>query len=262
MGRLSGKVAVITGAGSGMGRAMAKLFVAEGAKVVCADRSGAQDKVAAELGDAAVGVQADVTVADQVRNMIATAEARFGKLDVLCNNAGFGGPMGPLADISEDDFDAIVAINLKGVWLGIKYGVEAMLRNGGGSIINTASIAGVVGWSQLAAYGAAKAGVAQMTRSGALDYAEQNIRFNAVGPGIFWTGMSGETDEQPLPPAHATMPYDIPMGRWGVPDEIAQAALYFASDESAYTTGVIMPVDGGFSAGPASKPPGGFVARV
>jgi NAD(P)-dependent dehydrogenase (short-subunit alcohol dehydrogenase family) len=258
MGRLAGKVAVVTGAGSGMGRGMARLFVAEGAKVVVVDRSGAQDKVAAELGDAAVAVQADVTIAAQVKTMIAVAEDRFGKLDVLCNNAGWGGPMAPVAEFSEEDFDALVAINLKGVWLGMKYGIESMLRNGGGSIVNTASIAGLVGWAGLGAYGAAKGGVVQLTRCAALDYADKNIRVNAVCPGIFWTGMSGETDEQPLPPPKAVMPYDIPQGRWGLPAEIAQAALYFASDESSYTTGVILPVDGGFSSGPANQMPGPF----
>jgi NAD(P)-dependent dehydrogenase (short-subunit alcohol dehydrogenase family) len=111
-------------------------------------------------------------------------------------------------------------------------------------------------------YGAAKAGVTQLTRCAALDYAEQNIRVNAVSPGIFWTGLATGSAEYSEPPPNAAMPYDIPQGRWGKPMEIAQAALYFASDESAYTTGVIMPVDGGFSAGPAAKPPGGFTARV
>jgi NAD(P)-dependent dehydrogenase (short-subunit alcohol dehydrogenase family) len=258
MGRLEGKVAVITGAASGMGKAMARLFVREGAKVVCADRSGAQDKVAASLGDAAVAVQVDVSVAAEVERMVATAEEKFGKLDVICNNAGFGGGLMPFADFTEEHYDRVVATNMKGVFLGMKYAIQAMLRNGGGSVVNTASVAGMVGWMGHGVYGGAKSGVVQFTRCAALDYAAQNIRVNAISPGIFWTGLSGATDDVPVPPADKKMPYDIPIARWGLAEEIANAALFFASDESSYVTGVIMPVDGGFSAGPAAKMPGAF----
>jgi NAD(P)-dependent dehydrogenase (short-subunit alcohol dehydrogenase family) len=262
MGRLSGKVAVITGAGSGMGRSMAQLFVAEGAKVVCADRSGAQDTVAASLGDAAIPVQVDVSVAAEVEAMVAAAEKKWGKLDVICNNAGFGGGLMPLADFSEEHYDRVVATNMKGVWLGMKYAILAMLRNGGGSVVNTASVAGMVGWRGHGVYGGAKSAVVQFTRCAALDYADKNIRVNAISPGIFWTGLSGQSEANPTPPPGARMPYEIPMGRWGLPEEIAKAALYFASDESSYVTGVIMPVDGGFATGPAAKPPGQFESRT
>src|SRR5580692_1586703 len=143
--RLANKIAVITGAGSGMGKAMAQLFVREGAKVVCADRSGKEEETAAHLGDAAVAVHVDVAISADVRLMIDTAIQKFGRLDVVCNNAGFGGPIMPLCEHTEENFDNVVAVNLKGVFLGMKYGIEAMLRSGGGSIVNTASAAGLVG---------------------------------------------------------------------------------------------------------------------
>jgi NAD(P)-dependent dehydrogenase (short-subunit alcohol dehydrogenase family) len=256
MGRLEGKVAVITGAASGMGKAMAELFVAEGAKVVCADRSGKQDEVAASLGAAAIAVQADVTVGADVRKMIAAAEERFGKLDVLCNNAGYGGGLKPLAEFDEDHYDKVVATNMKGVFLGMKYGIPAILRSGGGAIVNTASASGLGGWRGHGVYGAAKAAVIQMTKSAALDYAEQGIRVNAICPGMTWTGLVPASVNNPTPPPGAATPYDIPMARWGLAGELAAAALFLASDEASYITGVALPVDGGFvaSAGPSHKP--------
>lgn len=248
--RLKDKVVVITGAGSGMGKSMAQIFVAEGAKVVCADRSGAQDEVAAALGKAAVAVHADVSVTKDVQNMIAAAETNFGRLDVLCNNAGFGGGLAPLHEQSEELYDNVHAVNLKGVFLGIKYGVASMLKTGGGSIINTASAAGIVGWMGHSVYGAAKAGVLQMTKCAALDYAEKNIRVNAICPGYTWTGLVPTSKTIPEPPEGATVPV-VPMKRWGKASDIAYAALFLASDESAYVTGVSLPVDGGYCAGRA-----------
>jgi len=254
VGRLEGKVAVITGAGSGMGKAMAQLFAAEGAKVVCADRSGKEEEVAAAIGGAAVAVHVDVAVSAQVQHMIATAEQRFGKLDVLCNNAGFGGPMMPLAEQSEETFDTVHAVNLKGVFYGMKYGILAMLRAGGGSIVNTASAAGLVGWKHHSVYGAAKAGVIQMTRCAALDYADRNIRANAVCPGYTWTGLVKQSQIHAVPPPDTPSPPGVPMQRWGLASEIAAAALFFASDESSLITGVAMPVDGGYVIGNQPSP--------
>src|SRR5262245_26162470 len=138
MGRLAGKAAVITGAGSGIGRAAARLFAEEGATVVCADISGREELVAETIGEAAVGVHADVTQSDDVVRMIATAEERFGRLDVLFNNAGAGGPSRPLAEIDEETFDRVVGLNLRATFLGMRYAIPVMLRGGGGSIINTA----------------------------------------------------------------------------------------------------------------------------
>jgi NAD(P)-dependent dehydrogenase (short-subunit alcohol dehydrogenase family) len=247
-GRLAGKVAVVTGAGSGIGRATALLFAREGALLVCADRSGEQHTVAEEIGDTAVPVAADVSDADDVRRMIATAEDRFGRLDVLFNNAGFGGPRKPLAEHDEATFDDVIAVNLKGVFLGMKYGIAAMLRNGGGSVVNTASSAALVGWRGHALYAAAKGGVVQMTKCAALDYATKGVRVNAICPGMTWTGLAGATADIPEPPPDAVMKAQ-PMHRWGLPTELAAAALFLACDESSFITGVALPVDGGYVVG-------------
>lgn len=246
-GRLTGKVAVITGAGSGMGRAAALLFAAEGARVVCADRSGGQDAVAKEIGAAAVAVHTDVSVAADVQRMVETAEQHFGRLDVLCNNAGFGGPRKPITEQDESTFDDVLAVNLKGVFLGMRYGIASMLRTGGGSVVNTASAAGLVGWKGHSVYAAAKGGVVQMTKCVALDYATQGIRVNAVCPGMTWTGLAGATRETPEPPPDTVMKAQ-PMHRWGLPSELAAAMLFLASDESSFITGVALPVDGGYVA--------------
>ena len=247
--RLAGKVAVITGAGSGMGKAMALLFAKEGAKVVCADRSGQEEEVASTIGKAAVAVHCDVALSADVQRMINTAEQHFGRFDVLCNNAGFGGPMMPLHEQTEETFDNIVAVNLKGVFLGMKYGIIAMLRSGGGSIVNTASAVGLVGWKHHSVYGSAKGGVIQMTKCAALDYAERGIRVNAICPGTTWTGLVKASAINPVPPPDAKPPAQVPMNRWGLASELAAAALYFASDESSYVTGTALPVDGGYVAG-------------
>ncbi|PXY33320.1 short-chain dehydrogenase [Prauserella coralliicola] len=246
-GRLAGKVAVVTGAGSGIGRAAAMLFAREGARVVCADRSGHEKEAAAEIGTAAVAVRVDVASSADVAAMIDTATREFGRLDVLFNNAGFGGESRPLAEIDEETFDELVAVNLKGVFLGMKYGIAAMLASGGGSVINTASTAGVVGWKGKAAYSAAKGGVVQLTRSAALDYARQNVRVNAICPGMTWTGLANaDPDGSSTPPEDLRPPQ--PMGRWGLPSELAAAALFLASDESSFVTGTAIPVDGGYLA--------------
>lgn len=248
-GRLAGKVCVITGAGSGMGRAMAERFAAEGARLVLADISGNQDAVAGALGNGAVGVRCDVSSEDDVQAMIATAEERFGRLDVLCNNAGFGGPMAPLHKQTSETWDKVHATNIKGAWLGMKYGVISMLKTGGGAIVNTTSASGVVGWKHHSVYGAAKAGVNQLTKIAALDYSDKNIRVNAIAPGTMWTGLVEASKTHDEPPADFPRLAGIPLGRWGLARDIANAALYLASHEAAYVTGVILPVDGGYSIG-------------
>ena len=247
--RLAHKIAVITGAGSGMGKAMAQLFAAEGAKVVCADISGQQDEVAAGIGDAAIAVHADVADEASVRGMIAAAEQKFGRLDILVNNAGFGGKMAPLHEQSTETWDRIHAVNLRGVFLCMKYGIVSMLKSGGGSIVNIASAAGVVGWKHHSVYGAAKAGVNQLTKSGALDYAGHNIRVNAIEPGTIWTGLVAKSKDHPEPPPGVARLAGIPLDRWGLAREIAAAALFLASDEASYVTGVLLPVDGGYCIG-------------
>jgi NAD(P)-dependent dehydrogenase (short-subunit alcohol dehydrogenase family) len=252
-GRLADKVAIITGAGSGMGRAMAELFAAEGASLVLADISGWQDEVAAALtgsgSNSAVGVQCDVSDEAQVQAMIAAAVDRFGRLDVLCNNAGFGGGMAPLHKQSLELWNKVHDTNIKGVFLGMKYGIAAMLESGGGAIVNTGSASAVVGWKHHSVYAAAKAGVHQMTRIAALDYSAHNIRVNAIAPGTMWTGLVEASKTHDEPPEGFPVLAGIPMGRWGYARDIANAALFLASDDAAYVTGVVLPVDGGYSIG-------------
>lgn len=257
--RLEGKIAVITGGGSGMGKAMAQLFTAEGARVVLADISGKQDDVAATINEAAsaggdnalraVGVHCDVSNEADIQNMIATAEREFGRLDILCNNAGFGGPMGALADQTLETWERVHDTNIKGAFLGMKYGIQSMLKTGGGAIVNTTSASGIIGWKHHSVYGSAKAGVNTLTKTAALDYSDQNIRVNAIAPGTMWTGLVEASKEFDEPPADFPQLAGIPMGRWGLAKDIAYAALYLACDESAYVTGVILPVDGGYSIG-------------
>jgi NAD(P)-dependent dehydrogenase (short-subunit alcohol dehydrogenase family) len=247
--RLKDKIAVITGAGSGMGKAMAHMFTAEGARVVLADISGAQNAVAAEIGDAAIAVHADVAQEDDIKNMITTAEEKFGRLDILVNNAGFGGGMAPLHEQTSENWDRIHAVNIRGAFLGMKHGVISMLKTGGGAIVNITSASGVVGWKGHSIYGAAKAGVNQLTRSGALDYAGQNIRVNAIAPGTIWTGLVPQSRQFAEPPPGIFKLPGIPMNRWGLARDIAAAALFLVSDEANYITGVVLPVDGGYCIG-------------
>ncbi len=248
-GRLQDKICIITGAGSGMGKAMAHRFVAEGAKVILADISGKQDEVAAAVGNGAIGVHCDVAQEDPVKALIQTALDKYGRLDVLCNNAGFGGGMAPLHKQTAEHWDRIHAVNVRGVFLCMKYGITAMLETGGGSIVNTGSASAVVGWKHHSVYAAAKAGVHHMTKIAALDYSDKNIRVNAIAPGTMWTGLVAASKTHETPPEGFPMLAGIPMGRWGSAMDIANAALYFASDEANYVTGTILPVDGGYSIG-------------
>lgn len=246
--RLEDRVAVITGAGSGMGRAMAELFASEGARVVCADISGRQDEVAAAIGASARGVHANVAEEADVRRMIETAQTEFGRLSILVNNAGFGGGLMPLHEQTTENWDRIHSVNLRGVFFGMKYGVIAMLE-AGGAIVNVASAAGLVGWKGHSVYGAAKAGVIQMSKAAALDYAERGIRINAVCPGSTWTGLVPQSEQHPTPPPGAFVLPGTPMNRWGLSNEIAAAALFLASEEASYITGAALPVDGGYAIG-------------
>lgn len=247
--RLANKTAVITGAGSGMGKSMAEIFTREGARVLCADISGAQDEVAANVGNGAIALHVDVSQEDDVRNMIATAERELGRVDILVNNAGFGGGMAPLHKQTTENWDRVHGVNLRGVFFGMKYGVISMMRTGGGAIVNITSASGVVGWKGHALYGSAKAGVNQLTKSAALDYAAYNIRINAVAPGTMWTGLVPASKTYAEPPKNAPRVPGIPMDRWGLASDIANAALFLASDEANYITGVVLPVDGGYCIG-------------
>lgn len=248
-GRLEGKNAIVTGAGSGMGKAIAERFAREGAKVICADISGHQDAVAAAIGPAAIAVTADVADEAQVQHMIDTARDRFGRLDILINNAGYSGPLLPLHEQSAQAWRTVQEINLQGVFFGMKYGVCAMLETGGGAIVNIASASAVVGWKHHSIYGAAKAGVVQLTKAAALDYATHNIRVNAILPGTTWTGQVAASKTSAEPPEGGARVAGIPMDRWGLASEIANGTLFLASDEASYVTGALLPVDGGYSIG-------------
>lgn len=251
--KLQDRVAVITGGGSGIGRASANLFSREGAAVIVSDvdRSGGEETVAAirSLGANAVFVPCDVSQERDVENLIQTAMKRFGRLDILFNNAGIG-VTAFITEHTVEDWDRVVNVDMKGVFLGIKHASKVMIDNGGGVIVNTASIAGVEGAMLRAAYASAKAGVISMTRSLALELSSFNIRVNCICPGVIDTPLFRKAMEaMPFDDLHAFIQKQIPLGRFGTPEEVAKVALFLASDDSAYVTGVSLLVDGGMGAG-------------
>jgi NAD(P)-dependent dehydrogenase (short-subunit alcohol dehydrogenase family) len=226
-----------------MGEAMVELFCAEGAKVVAADISGRQHEVAERSGASCIAIQVDVSKSQDVQAMIALAVERFGRLDILCNNAGINGTLAPTAEHEDADFDHTIAVNLRGVFLGIKYAIPHMLKVRGGSIVNTSSMASITAFPLMPGYTASKGGVSALTRVAAAEYAAKNIRVNAIAPGAIATGMTSALPKEYLDGAvKATL-----LGRIGTPREIANAALFLASDESSFITGVLLPVDGGYT---------------
>jgi 3-oxoacyl-[acyl-carrier protein] reductase len=256
MGRLEGKCALITGAGSGLGRAMARRFAEEGARVLVTDvnEEAAAETVAligGQPGERAAARHMDVTSEEQVAAAIADVLARWGRLDILVANAGIGTP-GFLANTSLHDWERVLSVNLNGVFLCAKHAIPAMRAAGGGVILTTASVAGLQGTPHLGAYGASKAGVVQLTQTIALEGARFNIRANAICPVWADTPMIAEfvagTRAAPEQ-VRERLTAQIPLGRMATPDDIANAALFLVSDEAAFITGVALPVDGGHMAG-------------
>ena len=250
---LDGKTALVTGGGSGIGRAASLAYAREGARVVVVDMNveGGEETVQQikEAGGEAILVHADVARPEDTQAMVAQAVAAFGSLDCAFNNAGISGGGGRrlFADYLEEDWDRVISINLKGVWLCMKAEIPQMLKQGGGAIVNTASVAGLVGIRGTAAYIAAKHGVTGLTKAAALEYASQGIRVNSVCPGYIHTPMvqgifdTVEGYEDEVKSRH-------PVGRLGEPSEIAEAVMWLSSDAASFVTGHNMPVDGGYTA--------------
>jgi NAD(P)-dependent dehydrogenase (short-subunit alcohol dehydrogenase family) len=245
-GRLDGKVAIITGAGSGMGRAASLLFTREGAKVVAVDFNPEGGKETINLvkkqGGTAIFVQTDVSKASEVEKMVKTAVEKYGRIDILYNNAGISGGGKPITDLTEEEWDRVININLKGTFLCSKYVIPEMLKIGRGSIINIGSEMGIVGMANGSVYSASKGGIHALTRSIAAEYAQRNIRVNSLAPGTIETPMATRrmTDKR-----RQFLYHRIAMGRLGEPEEVAAVALFLASDEASYVTGVCLTVGGG-----------------
>src|SRR2546421_11492505 len=246
--QFEGKVALVTGAASGIGRASALAFAREGAKTVVADVlvEGGEEtvRIIKERGGDALLVRTDVSKAAEVEALIQKIVEIYGRLDYAHNNAGIAGADAPTADCTEENWDHTIAINLKGVWLCMKYEIPQMLKQGGGAIVNTASTAGLVGLEGSPAYCASKGGVIQLTRAAALEYARAGIRVNAVCPGVIRTPMV-ERLLGDRPRAEARLRELEPVGRLGTPEEVAEAVVWLCSDAASFVTGHAMSVDCG-----------------
>jgi len=247
--RLTDKIALITGAGSGIGRATAKIFAHEGARIAAVDIvESAAATTASDInkaGGKAIALSCDMSRGADVEAMVAAVVERLGPPSVLFNNAGIEGKSAFLADMDEESFDQVIAVNLRGVYLGMKYVLPHMVKNNGGSIINTASVAAMVAVRGAVAYCAAKAGVVAMTRVAALEYARYNVRVNCICPGVIATEMMKRIVDGDMTPQ--AIRRISKLGRPGKPEEIAKMALFLASDESSFATGAPFVVDGGWT---------------
>jgi 3-oxoacyl-[acyl-carrier protein] reductase len=243
MALLAGRIAAITGGAQGLGFAIAKQFVAEGARVVLADLDlDATAAAAGQLGDSsvAVAVRCDVTSSEQVDALVADAVAQFGRLDIMVNNAGITRDA-TMRKMTEDEFDQVIAVHLKGTWNGTRAAAAVMREQGSGAIINMSSISGKVGFVGQTNYSAAKAGIVGMTKAAAKELAHLGVRVNAIQPGLIRSAM---TEAMPQRIWDAKLA-EVPMGRAGEPDEVASVALFLASDLSSYMTGTVLEVTGG-----------------
>jgi NAD(P)-dependent dehydrogenase (short-subunit alcohol dehydrogenase family) len=250
MGRVAGKTAIVTGGAAGIGRACALALACEGARVAVADvdEAGGADTVAAIRTDGGEAFfrPADVGVSADMRDLVRGAADRWGRLDVLVNNAGVAIP-GSVTEISEEDWERVLSVNLSGVWRGMRFAIPEMLKTGGGSVINTSSVQSVVGFRGWAGYAASKGGINSLTRQAAVDYAAQGIRVNAVLPGTILTPMN-ERILATAPDASRVERDWLslhPIGRLGQPEEVAGLVVFLASDESSFITGELIRVDGG-----------------
>jgi NAD(P)-dependent dehydrogenase (short-subunit alcohol dehydrogenase family) len=242
------KVAVVTGASSGIGKSVSELYAREGAAVILSDiNQELGEKTTEEIrkgGGEAIFVHADVSKPSDCENMVKAAMDKYGRLDFACNNAGIGGDQNPTADYSLESWNKAIAVNLSGVFYCMKYEIPAMLKSGGGSIINMASILGRVGFAGAVGYVAAKHGVLGLTKTAAIEYAPHGVRVNVVGPGFISTPLIKELEENPeinnmLISLH-------PVGRLGKPEEVAELVIWLSSDKASFVTGAYYPVDGGY----------------
>ena len=255
MGLVSGKTALVTGAAAGIGRATALTFAAEGANVVVSDvnDAGGKETVAMieKAGGKAIYVSADVSKSADVKTLIAKTVAAYDKIDCAVNNAGIEGKISPFTDQTEDNFDAIIGVNLKGTYLCLQAEIAAMLKSGGGTIVNLSSVAGLIGFPGLSPYVASKHGVIGLTKNAALEYAKDGIRVNAVCPGGINTRMLDSLAEQATAGAQSStemMDPLHPMGRIGAPQEVADLIVWLCSPRAAFITGASIPIDGGYVA--------------
>ncbi|OYU07370.1 MAG: short-chain dehydrogenase [Pseudomonas sp. PGPPP1] len=248
--KLKDKVALITGAGAGIGEATARLFAQEGAKVVVADRNIELALAVAEsIGPQALAVQVDVAITAQVKAMVEKTVAHFGGLDILVNNAGFG-TLGTVVTVDEDTWDQVIDVNLKGVFLCSKFAIPEIVRGGGGAVVNLASTISVVGIKDRAAYVAAKGGVAALTRAMALDHALEGVRVNSVAPGVIASSYYDKIFESVPDPVAFKKGLEArsPLNKMGEPIDIANMILFLSSDDSSFATGAMFTVDGGYTA--------------
>jgi len=253
MGKLDGKVCIVTGAAGGIGCAAARLFVKEGARVLLVDReAGRLAPLVSELGDDACSFAADVSLVEDSQRYVAAAVTRFGRLDVLFANAGVEGQLGSVVELAPEAFDQVLAVNVRGVFLGMKYAIPQIAKQGGGSIVITSSIAGLIGSPGLSAYVTSKHALLGLMRSAAIEVATQRIRVNTINPGPIDNRMMRGIEGQ-LSPGHELdvkrgFEGQVPLARYGTNEEIARLALFLASDDASYCTGGVFVADGGFTA--------------